>query len=80
MIGTLESVMCPPARPSTAFFNDRVLASKIGKSTEARWTSMLTIVSSDPVGDAGTVVAQATSGRALPTTVMAPTTTQCLQL
>ena len=34
MIGTLESVpIRPPARPSTAFFSERVLASKIGKST-----------------------------------------------
>src|SRR5690348_16512930 len=60
MIGTLESVpMAPPARPSTAFFNDRVLASKMGKSTAASCRSMLTMPSpSDPVRHAGAVVAQ----------------------
>jgi hypothetical protein len=31
----------PPARPSTAFFSDRVFASKMGKSTAAPATSML---------------------------------------
>ena len=48
----------PPARPSTAFFSERVLASKIGKSTrrafdvDARpWLH--------PVSHAGAVVAQA---------------------
>ncbi len=44
MTGTFDSVpMRPPARPSTAFFNERVLASKIGKSTPALSMSMLTI-------------------------------------
>ena len=44
MIGTLESVpIRPPARPSTAFFSERVLASKIGKSTAALSMSMLTM-------------------------------------
>ena len=34
MIGTLLSVpILPPTLPRTRFFNDRVLASKIGKST-----------------------------------------------
>src|SRR3954468_2816736 len=62
MIGTLESVpIAPPARPRTAFFNDRVFASKIGKSTAASCRSMLTMFfenqPSDPVGHAGAVVA-----------------------
>ena len=35
--------MRPPARPSTAFFSERVLASKMGKSTAAPSMSMLTI-------------------------------------
>src|SRR5918997_3639271 len=77
MIGTLESIpILPPARPivpSSAFFSDLVFASKIGKSTQAPFTSMETIVLSrpvlsdpvlsdpvlsDPVGDSGPVVAQ----------------------
>src|SRR3954468_12812116 len=59
MTGTFDSVpMRPPARPSTAFFNERVLASKIGKSTPALSMSMLTISSSHPVRDARAVVAQ----------------------
>src|ERR1700730_4974499 len=50
----------PPTLPSTAFFSDRVLASKIGKSTDAFQTSMLTMCSrphSHPVGHSGPVVA-----------------------
>src|SRR5689334_15503502 len=58
MMGTLELVpMRPPARPSTAFFNDRVFASKMGKSTPAPSKSMLTMSASDPVCDAGAVAA-----------------------
>src|SRR5687768_3006182 len=61
MTGTFWSVpILPPALPSTAFFSDRVFASKMGNSTEAFHTSMLTIgfrPHSDPVGHAGTVVA-----------------------
>src|ERR1051326_4445774 len=60
MIGTRWSVpILPPTLPSTAFFNDRVLASKIGKSTDAFRTSMLTMCSrphSHPVGHPGPVV------------------------
>ena len=42
MTGTREPVpILPPARPSTAFFSDRVFASKIGKSTAASRMSML---------------------------------------
>src|SRR3954447_14514646 len=64
MMGTLEPVpILPPARPSTAFFSDRVLASKIGKSTAAPSRSMLTMPSSDPVRDAGAVVAEADERR-----------------
>src|SRR5919197_1555881 len=60
MIGTFDSVpIRPPALPSTAFFSERVFASKIGKSTAAPSMSMLTMRSSDPVRDAGAVVAQA---------------------
>src|SRR5918997_6999153 len=59
MIGTFDSVpMRPPARPSTAFFSERVLASKIGKSTAAPAMSMLTMRPSNPVRDAGAVVAE----------------------
>src|SRR3712207_4824149 len=49
----------PPTTPSTVCFRDRDFASKIGKSTLASWTSMLTIavVSSDPVRDAAAVPA-----------------------
>src|SRR4051794_5676880 len=67
--GTFASVMRPPARPSTDFFRDRFLASKIGKSTEAFRTSIETITSlpwlasSHPVGDAGAVVAQRDQGQ-----------------
>ena len=43
--GTFASVMRPPARPSTDFFSDRFLASKIGKSTEALRTSIETMES-----------------------------------
>src|SRR6266568_9018187 len=61
MIGAFWSVpILPPTLPSTAFFSDRVLASKIGKSTEAFQTSMLTMCSrphSHPVGHPGPVVA-----------------------
>src|SRR5690348_8082468 len=67
MIGTRFSVpIRPPALPSTAFFNERVLASKMGKSTEAFQTSMLTICRkphSHPVGDAGTVVLHEQQGQ-----------------
>src|SRR5689334_8146519 len=65
MIGTFESVpIRPPARPSTAFFSERVFASKIGKSTAAPAMSMLgsggvLAVISHPVRHAGAVVAQA---------------------
>src|ERR671917_1308260 len=47
----------PPTTPSTVCFRDRDLASKIGKSTLASWTSMLTISCSlsDPVRDAAAV-------------------------
>src|ERR687891_844481 len=59
MIGTFDSVpMRPPARPSTAFFSERDLASKIGKSTAAPSMSMLTMRPSDPVRHAGAVVAE----------------------
>src|SRR5688500_6158365 len=59
MIGTFDSVpIRPPTRPSTAFFSDRVLASKMGKSTAAPSMSMLTMRSSDPVRHAGAVVAE----------------------
>src|SRR4051812_24416314 len=68
MIGTRFSVpIRPPALPSTAFFNDRVLASKMGKSTEAFQTSILTMFGkphSHPVGDAGTVVLHRQQGQA----------------
>src|SRR5437763_17191765 len=61
MIGTRCPVpILPPTLPSTAFFSDLDLASKIGKSTEAFQTSMLTMYSrphSYPIGDSGTVVA-----------------------
>src|SRR5947209_17275273 len=67
MIGTRFSVpILPPALPSTAFFSDRDFASKIGKSTEAFQTSMLTMFykpHSDPVGDAGTVVLHGQHGQ-----------------
>src|SRR5882757_7149276 len=64
MIGTRLSVpILPPALPSTAFFSDRLFASKIGKSTKACWMSMLTINHSHPVRDAGSVVAQHEQGR-----------------
>src|SRR5687767_11936122 len=61
MIGTRPSEpILPPTLPSASFFSDLDLASKIGKSTEAFQTSMLTMMClrphSDPVGDAGTVV------------------------
>src|SRR5688572_5021125 len=61
MIGTRAPVpILPPTLPRTFFFSDRVLASKIGKSTEAFQISMLTmkLPHSYPVGHAGTVVAQ----------------------
>src|ERR1700754_725656 len=59
MMGTFESVpIRPPARPRTAFFSERVFASKIGKSTAAPSRSMLTMPSSDPVRDAGAIVAE----------------------
>src|SRR5947199_3150439 len=70
MIGTFESVpIRPPARPSTAFLSERVLASKIGKSTPAPAISMLTPLTTrppalNPVSHAGPVVAQAHQRRA----------------
>ena len=43
MTGTLVSVvMLPPTSPMTVFFSDRLLASKIGKSTQASFASMRT--------------------------------------
>src|SRR5918994_5147007 len=64
MMGPFDSVPTrPPARPSTAFFNERVLASKIGKSTAAPTMSMrgsgAAVVISHPVRHAGAGVAQA---------------------
>src|SRR4051812_10552861 len=61
--GTFCSLIRPPARPRTDFFSDLFLASKMGNSTEAPRTSMLTIrflsrACSHPVRDAGAVVAQ----------------------
>src|SRR5437588_7038611 len=62
IIGTRDSVpILPPTLPSTSFLSERLFASKIGKSTAASRTSMLTIwrkPHSHPVGNAGTVVAQ----------------------
>src|SRR5919202_3657735 len=59
MTTTLRSLAAtlPPTTPRTVCFSDRDLASKIGKSTLASRTSMLTMVasSSDPVGDATAV-------------------------
>src|SRR5918998_5015634 len=61
MTTTLRSLAAtlPPTTPSTVCFRDRDFASKIGKSTHASWTSMLTMVvfSSDPVRDAAAVPA-----------------------
>ena len=49
MIGTRASVpILPPTLPSTCFFNDRVFASKIGKSTKAFQTSTLTMMCCPP--------------------------------
>src|SRR5688500_19865950 len=62
MIGTRPSdSILPPTLPSASFFSDLDLASKIGKSTDAFQTSMLTMgvdLLLDPVGNAGAVVAQ----------------------
>src|SRR5918998_2642163 len=61
MTTTLRSLAAtlPPTTPRTVCFSDRDLASKIGKSTLASRTSMLTMVasSSDPVRDATAVAA-----------------------
>src|SRR3712207_1570619 len=58
---TLRSLAAtlPPTTPRTVCFSDRDFASKIGKSTLASRTSMLTMVasSSDPVRDAAAVAA-----------------------
>src|ERR1700742_1128654 len=67
MIGTRWSMpILPPTLPSTAFFSDRVLASKIGKSTDAFQTSMLTMSRphSYPVGHSGPVVSHDHQGKA----------------
>src|SRR6266496_3624566 len=71
MIGTFCSVpILPPTLPRTSFFRERDFASKIGKSTEAFQTSMLTMSSlsprSDPVGDSGTVVTHGQEGQRPP--------------
>src|SRR5919112_5786170 len=76
MIGTFESVpIRPPARPRTAFFSERVLASKIGKSTAQSARSIrgcvpfswgFAVVISDPVRHTGAVVAQAEQRDAAP--------------
>src|ERR671932_1328215 len=59
MTTTLRSLAAtlPPTTPRTVCFSDRDLASKMGKSTPASWTSMLTMAdySSDPVRDAAAV-------------------------
>src|SRR5688500_2916447 len=60
MTGTRSSLeMLPPTMPRTVFFSDRVLALKMGKSTDASCVAMLTTEvvplcpgSSDPVGHA----------------------------
>src|SRR5919112_4281707 len=61
MTTTLRSLAAtlPPTTPRTVCLSDRDLASKIGKSTLASRTSMLTMVasSSDPVRDATAVTA-----------------------
>src|SRR3712207_390901 len=61
MTTTLRSLAAtlPPTTPRTVCFSDRDLASKIGKSTLASRTSMLTMVasSSDPVRHAAAVAA-----------------------
>src|SRR5688572_22942160 len=62
IIGTRPSdSILPPTLPSASFFSDLDFASKIGKSTDAFQTSMLTMgvdLLLDPVGNAGAVVAQ----------------------
>src|SRR5689334_1302952 len=62
MIGTRPSEpILPPTLPSASFFSDLDFASKIGKSTDAFQTLMLTMVCRpplDPVRDAGAPVAQ----------------------
>ncbi len=41
MTGTLRLLSTlPPTRPTTVFFSDRLLASKIGKSTQASLVTM----------------------------------------
>src|SRR3712207_6643061 len=70
MTGTLRSseLMLPPTMPRTAFFSERVLASKMGKSTLACRVSMrttwlfLSADGSDPVGDARAVAAHRPHG------------------
>ena len=86
MIGTFESVpIRPPARPSTAFFSERVLASKIGKSTAASTMSMRgsgvpSVTSLRPSTRRGSgSCAGRPATTAQPTTVITPTTTQCRQ-
>src|SRR4051794_20564231 len=76
MTGILASLeMLPPTMPSTVFFSDRLLASKIGKSTHASRVVMLTTNSaflcaragpSDPVGHAGAVTPHDHEGQGPP--------------
>src|SRR3712207_4861088 len=70
MTGTFRSseLMLPPTMPRTAFFSERVFASKMGKSMLAFRVSMrttwlfLSADGSDPVGDARAVVAHRPQG------------------
>src|SRR3712207_62520 len=66
MTGTLRSseLMLPPTMPRTAFFSERVLASKMGKSTLACRVSIRTtwLFLSDPVGDARAVATHRPEG------------------
>src|SRR5919206_1899674 len=67
MTTTLRSLAAtlPPTTPSTVCFSERDLASKMGKSTLALRTSMLTMVasSSDPVRDAAAVATHDQQGQ-----------------